>query len=374
MKPAYPMEFAPTLDIDFEALIAPLQDGDGGGESLRYTPLYQEIRDAQREDDATLPMREWERPLIKADWKTVASLCSEALATRSKDFQIAGWLIEAWTRLHYIEGFIAGTRLVTALAERYWDTAWPRIDDGDADARIAPFVWLNDTLARVITLHVPLLTIEDREPAAVNLDDWQRVIAAVADDDDGNALTRELLAKYVTQSGNLATLTSLHQWLREALDAWTGLTLFLNDRLGNDAPSLARVAEVLNRLSLASTSLLGAHALPAAFRDESQDDMARAATEDASWRQHELVAPAGVGGGARSSAVASSPVITSRSDAYRLLEAVAVYLAQQEPHSPTPYLLRRAVSWGRLPLADLMRQIVREEGDLSRYLALLESQ
>lgn len=63
--------------------------------------------------------------------------------------------------------------------------------------------------------------------------------------------------------------------------------------------------------------------------------------------------------------------ITSREDAYRLLEAAAEYLQRTEPHSPTPYLVKRAVSWGQMSLADLMQEIVREEGDLSRYFSLL---
>ena len=63
--------------------------------------------------------------------------------------------------------------------------------------------------------------------------------------------------------------------------------------------------------------------------------------------------------------------ITSREDAYRMLEAVAAYLQKAEPHSPTPYLVKRAVTWGRMSLADLMQEVVREEGDIARYFSLL---
>jgi type VI secretion system protein ImpA len=63
--------------------------------------------------------------------------------------------------------------------------------------------------------------------------------------------------------------------------------------------------------------------------------------------------------------------INSREDAYRMLEAVAQYLQKTEPHSPTPYLVMRAVTWGRMSLGDLMQEIVREEGDMNRYFSLL---
>jgi type VI secretion system protein ImpA len=61
----------------------------------------------------------------------------------------------------------------------------------------------------------------------------------------------------------------------------------------------------------------------------------------------------------------------SRDEAYATLEAIADYLSRIEPHSPTPYLLRRAVNWGRMPLPELMAEIVREEGDLNRLGQIL---
>ena len=70
-------------------------------------------------------------------------------------------------------------------------------------------------------------------------------------------------------------------------------------------------------------------------------------------------------------ALLRSGSISSREDAYRMLEAVAAFLEKTEPHSPTPYLVKRAVSWGRMSLADLMQEVVREEGDIARYFSLL---
>jgi type VI secretion system protein ImpA len=63
--------------------------------------------------------------------------------------------------------------------------------------------------------------------------------------------------------------------------------------------------------------------------------------------------------------------IRSRADAYRQLEGIANFLQSIEPHSPTPYLIRRAVSWGRMPLPELMQEVLREEGDLNRLFTVL---
>lgn len=47
---------------------------------------------------------------------------------------------------------------------------------------------------------------------------------------------------------------------------------------------------------------------------------------------------------------------TSREDAYRQLLLIADYLARTEPHSPVPYLIKRAVEWGNKPLSELLAE------------------
>jgi type VI secretion system protein ImpA len=370
---AYPMALATGSGVDIDVLLAPVANHEnaGAGVSLRYDPVYQQIRDARRNDDATLPMGDWERPLVKADWKRVATLCSEALATRSKDFQLAAWLCEAWTHQRGIEGLIAGTQLMTALAQHYWQHAWPEIEAGDTDARVAPFVWLNDAISLVLTLHLPLLVIEDREPEYVNLDEWQHVISGGASE-DGAALTRDLLDKHVKKAGNLDALMSMHPHLATARAEWNALNTQLDELLGYDAPHLGRVADTLARIAQAVTSLLGAHApaaapahdtraVPHAVHGISQENAMNAAL------QERAAPPLSI------APVSAMPLsrVESRAHAYQLLELVAAYLAEHEPHSPTPYLLWRAVTWGNMPLPELMREVVRSEGDLARYLALL---
>ncbi|WEY42352.1 type VI secretion system protein TssA [Paraburkholderia sp. SUR17] len=365
------MTQANAMDFDIETLLAPVAEGNGAGVSLRYEPVYQQIRDARTQDDASLPMGDWERPLVKADWKRVAALSSDALANRSKDFQLAAWLCEAWTHVYQIEGMVAGTRLLTGLAQRYWQDAWPALEEGDADARVAPFVWLNDTLALTLTLHVPLLAIEGREPAHVNLDEWQRVI--VEDDARAADLSRDLLERNAKQSGNLIALTSLRQQLEAARGAWSTFRSLLDELLQNDSPHLGSVDDVLARLLRAVTSLPGDHASRAVPSENADAPGAttHSATRETAMSRALQESPAGQ---MFSMPDANQPLpakVDSRAQAYQLIELAANYLLVHEPHSPTPYLLQRAVSWGRLPLPELMREVVRTEGDMSRYLAML---
>src|SRR5205085_3457300 len=89
--------FAPDLG----PLLAPVPGAAPCGSSLRYDPAFLALRPSREEDDATLPMRECERPLKKADWRAVANDCL-AMLTRSKDLQLAAWLADAWTRQHQV--------------------------------------------------------------------------------------------------------------------------------------------------------------------------------------------------------------------------------------------------------------------------------
>lgn len=63
--------------------------------------------------------------------------------------------------------------------------------------------------------------------------------------------------------------------------------------------------------------------------------------------------------------------LTSRADAYRRLEEAADYLMRTEPHSPVPYLVKRAVGWGAMPLEELLQELLDSESDLKQIYRLL---
>ena len=61
-------------------------------------------------------------------------------------------------------------------------------------------------------------------------------------------------------------------------------------------------------------------------------------------------------------------------EAYQKLVEVADFLSRIEPHSPTPYLIRRAINWGSMSLIDLMQEIVHDQNDYKQILQLLGAQ
>ncbi|HEX7866503.1 MAG TPA: type VI secretion system protein TssA [Variovorax sp.] len=388
--------FAPDLAI----FLSPLEGPEGpAGPPLRYDPVCARIREARTEEDASLPMGEWTRPLKKADWRTAEMLCTEVLQRRSKDLQMAAWLTEAWVHRHSIDGLAAGARLLEGLAREFWNDVHPLIgNDGDADMRTATFVWVNDTIAQVLLMRVPLLEWPDFSPPFITLGDWQRALTSeygtgaavaagnakakakeVAEEPSAQTVSRQDILDHAVR--DLHALAALDDRVAVAADAWRSLEALLDERLGIDAPSLSKVTEMLTRMRQALRSLLQGRDP----RDE-EKPATPPAEPPASWMTYDESTPAATSmddndmsdapssfpfSSAALPQAATSGRIGSRAEAYQLLELAAAYLMREEPHSPTPYLVNRAVAWGRMPLPQLMQEVLREDGDLNRYFSII---
>lgn len=379
----------PALDAPLRSLLAAVPGPDPCGVSLRADPLFTDIRLAREEDDPTLPMRQWERPLKKADWAQIESLCTDALTGRSKDLQLAAWLAEAWTRQDAIAGeglagLARGLLLLRELVIQHWDSLYPRLDPpeegGGCEARVAPFEWFSENMARAVRVHVCLFPLAQRKPARVTLAEWERLTASELAAPQGEApqadpqsdeppLTREEIIANVACQAPSVVERRLHE-LREAMSHLDDLDAELDARLGADAPPLGRlgtVFEEMERVLLQVRAALPVSKVPVALPVQAGPVAPAPAVPGEGDTQHDRSVP---GTDMPPSQVATT-AWRNRDEAYRTLEALAAYLMAIEPHSPTPYLIRRAVNWGRLPLPELMAEIMQEEGDLNRMVQLL---
>ena len=70
------------------------------------------------------------------------------------------------------------------------------------------------------------------------------------------------------------------------------------------------------------------------------------------------------GGGGMAMATASQGM--TREEAFSLLLKVADYFKKTEPHSPLSYSLQQVVRWGRMPLPELLTELIRDESERER--------
>jgi len=124
-----------------EDLLQPIPGSNPAGANLRYDPIYDKIKEARREEE-DVDQGDWKRTRKVADWPQVIKLAGDALATKSKDLQIAAWLTEALLKQESLGGLRAGLELLRRMLEKFWEQLYPELEGGDAELRAGPLTWV----------------------------------------------------------------------------------------------------------------------------------------------------------------------------------------------------------------------------------------
>src|SRR5687767_13530718 len=244
-------------------ILNPIPGANRSGENLRYAPVYDKIKEARRQDDDG-PMGEWQRERKVADWAQVIKLAGEAIATKSKDFQLAAWLTEALLHKEGIQGLQAGFNVIRGLVENFWDTAYPELDDGDSEMRAAPLDWLGAHYLEVPIKRVALTK------SGLNLLDYQKARkigreADVADDyEKAEAFQAAVAAGEVTldQWDKAFAATSKEFYRNRVAEIDALLTTIeefqpiAEEKFGEFVPSFSKLVSILEEVKHQTNSFL----------------------------------------------------------------------------------------------------------------------
>jgi len=324
-------------------LLNPIAGGNPAGADLRYDPVYEKIKEARREDDDA-PQGEWQHARKVADWPLVIKLAGDALATRSKDLQLAAWLGEAMLRREGFGAFHATLDVTRGLLDKFWEHLYPEIEDGDLEMRAAPLDWIGLKLDIPVKLaplnragHSYLQYAEARSIGTEQEADGdtakrakrEEAIAArkptIEEFDKAFADTPKAFVKQLA-TDVAATIASL-----QALDA------LARDKFGDLAPSFIKLREVLEEEQRVVGQLL-------AKKLEQDPDPVEAAPA--------VVDAAGAAlGGATDGPRVWSAEPVDRNDAASRVISAARFLRRTEALSPASYLMLRALRWGELRAA-----------------------
>jgi type VI secretion system protein ImpA len=329
-------------------LLNPIPGENPSGESLRYAPVFDKIKEARRADDDA-PQGEWQFERKTADYALAIKLAGEVLATKSKDLQVAAWLTEAMLRKEGFQGLKASLELLKGLIENFWDTLYPELDDGDAEMRAAPLEWLGTRMEPALR-SVPLTSkganwFQFKESRAVGYE--------AAADTDAKAEARSTAIAEGKMSGEewdgavagtpKAFYAEMEETLDGILDVLEVLNIICEEKFGDVAPSFGPMRTTVEEIRHT------VHGLLQKKREVEPDEGAEAAVSEESGEgpAAEEETPA-----TRSPALhkpAAEPVDTD--DAFQRVTAVAGYLRRNDPSSPLPYLLLRGLRWGELRAA-----------------------
>jgi type VI secretion system protein ImpA len=357
--------------LDFDSLLAPISAEQPTGLNLKNdaapdNPYHKIKRDAdssrtserltrvaERNEDGSLKEK-----IDPPAWRAVIDQAKSALSQKSKDLWIASWLIEGLVREHGFAGLRDGFRLFRELSERYWGSLYPALDEDDlAEGEYTSVIQFSRLVGGETegTLAAPLL-----EVPITNSNKHGELSSAdylLAEDLE---LTTDPAARQARLDAGAVTLSQFQQAAAEtSADFFQGLLddvkacvdeyRQLNEVLaakcvdaeGNVlAPAVSQTERLLDgcldRVKLVSRNVLGA---------------GEGETGDATASAGAAAGPGGVAAGN----------VQSREAAFKELLKIADFFARTEPHSPVSYALKQVVAWGRMPLPDLLSELIEEQ-------------
>jgi type VI secretion system protein ImpA len=343
---------APPPVVDLTALLAPIPGDNPAGENLQYAGIYDEIREARRADD-TLTKGDWEHEPKVAEWPRVVDLSTSALASKTKDLQIASWLVEAMAQLHGFVGLRDGLKLMRGLHEQFWDRLYPEIDEGNLDGR-ANAMSAMDTRLEIPIKSAPLtksgsefdysyLQWEDSTKFDIpenleNLDSeaFERFTAMKAEAEAGNKTTSEAWRK-AKDSTRRVFYEETFALLNDCFTEFQALDKVMDEKYAKQTPGLGNLKKTLDSVRTLVEKLVKEKRI---LEPDPVDGEGAAGAEDGE----------GSPGGP----------LRGRADALRQLAEVAQYFQRTEPHSPVAYLVQRAVKWGHMPLELWLAEVIKD--------------
>lgn len=365
------------LTIDLAALLTPLAEGDGAGIDMRtdYTPKapYQLLRGARGEARALERLLDGGDPnadpvTIGQHWREVKKIATSILETKSKDFEVASWLTEAVVRQDGLAGVEAGGLLIKGIAETFWDKAFPSLEEPEGmEDRASPVGGLagegaDGTLMQPLR-RTPLFKRGDGSMCDLFLYKRAEEVAAIVDAErKAKRLKEGVPALDVLQRegrADVAFLRSVGLAAMAARESWVAMDEALTDPFKGNAPSARNVTLLLDEVIGIAVKIVGP--LRAAVADVAEDDAASGDGDAGGGNMAE-------GGGMAAGGGGSGPrPMRTREDAIKQIEEIAAWFKKTEPHSPVAYTLEDTARRARLPLDELLAEVL-TEGDARKAM------
>ncbi len=360
--------------IDITTLIQPISAENTVGEDLRKkltaSSTYSEIKSARNS------ARTAERNSIFDDgsteaienWHKIAKLAPQILSTESKDLEVACWYTEALIRKAGFQGLRDGFSLIRQLIEQYWhEGLYPTADEEGVETRVAAISGLNGEGAEGVLL-APIRSAyitDDIQPGPFSLWQYKQAID-IKRISDTKARAKQIsrigfsmddINRVVEQSSS-TWFGNLRDDVTECIAEYKNISRLLNEYCGShDAPATGKIIELLEE-TLGAINHIAKHKLP----------VSSSTAEDSSSEEH-------IGSESEPSnenlpGNIPNSIPSSRDEAFRQLANISNFFRQTEPHSPISYILDRAITWGGMPLDELIHELIPDPSSRTTYSSL----
>jgi len=331
-----------------EDLLTPIAGENPSGADLYYDKVFDQIKEARKEDEDDLPEGAWGRAQKKkADHRAVIKLAGEALATKSKDLRLASWLAESQLRVEGFQVLTPSIELLRAIQETFWPTLYPLIEEGgDVELRALAV----EAAARQIVIALRKIPLTR---SGFSFESYLESRAVGYEKDATTSAKQEARADAINH-GKVSAEDFDHAFaispkslfaeadaaLRDALLATEQLDEYQKEAYGDNSPNLLKLRESLEEVHQIVESLLNE-------RRKTEPDPVPVAvaappepgSESPVEGQSALAAAGEPSGDSFPRRAAAAGPLSGVADAYALVVESAEFLFEKDPKSPVPYLV-----------------------------------
>ncbi len=326
-----------------EDLLTPIAGENPSGEDLYYGMVFAQIKEARKEDE-DLP--EGQMVLAqkkKADHRAVIKMAGDALAKKSKDLRLAGWLVESQLRVEGLSILSPGIELLRSIQETFWPTFYPPIEEGnDLEMRML-------TVEGAAALIVAAVRKAPITKSGLSFEDYLQS-RAVGYEKDASGRSKQEVREDAIAHGKLTAedfdtavagspkslYAEADAALAESLLAAEQLDQFQQEKYGDNAPNLSRLLDGLGEVHRLVESLLNE-------RRKTDPDPVPVSDEPEASAEGQEPGEGGADGTPARQTARRTPAMAGQlggiDDAYALVVESAEFLFGMDPKSPIPYLV-----------------------------------
>ncbi|MGA9669832.1 MAG: type VI secretion system protein TssA [Terracidiphilus sp.] len=328
-----------------EDLLTPIAGENPAGEDLYYDKVFDQVKEARREEEDQGPVGALAQQK-RADFRAVIKIAGEALAKRTKDLRLAGWLVEAQIRVEGFSVLASGIELLRSLQETFWPTIYPTIEEGgDLELRMLSVEIAGRLIAGAVR-KVPLtksgLSLEsylDSRLVGYEKDATSDARQEARRDaiEHGRLTAEEFDQAFAASPKSL--FAEAEAALAESLQAADRLDDYQQEAYGENAPILTNLKGALAEVHQVAESLLNERRKTDPDPVKIEERPPAEGEQQGSGGQTELDADGQPVASTVSLRTATAGQLNGIADAYALVVESAEFLFQRDPMSPVPYLV-----------------------------------
>jgi type VI secretion system ImpA family protein len=332
--------------IKIEELMLPLGGEGPAGQNMEYDPLYLEM-DALAVEVPDSQMGDSKIEGRGPDWKNLSKTCLQ-LWTKTRDLRVAAYLVIAEAVTGGLAALVPALKLPLFLVKDLWDDFYPRID-GDDDEPIERLNILSMLSPQSGAINDPIMFIPRfRELRLVpslkyTLRDLLIALNEIETSSENRLEIQLLNAELMNVP--MAELQAQAALAQEAKDLVAAICGEMNGKIkGGYTVDMSALIHELERLGSFYNTRLASFTV---IEDNTESGDAKTEGEN------QAKAPSRPSGNFNPASCHAG----SRAEALLLLKKGAEYFQLQEPSSPIPLLINRAMRFAEMSFIDLIEDI-----------------